>query len=79
MKSTLQATVPSIITSALCFFGATFGVAMYSKIDMIGAICDLLSRGSIISMITVVFLLPALLMVFDQWIMKTTKNMKEGL
>lgn len=79
MKNTLQATVPSIITSALCFFGATFGVAIYSKIDMIGAICDLLSRGSIISMITVIFLLPSLLMIFDQWIMKTTKNMKEGL
>lgn len=79
IKTTLEATVPSIITSALCFFGATFGVAAYSKIDMIGAICDLLSRGSIISMITVILLLPALLLIFDKVIMKTTKNMKEGL
>lgn len=78
IKTTLEATVPSIITSALCFFGATFGVAAYSKIDMIGAICDLLSRGSIISMITVILLLPALLLIFDKVVMKTTKNMKEG-
>ena len=79
MKETLSATVPSIITSALCFFGATFGVAMVSQIDMIGSICDLLSRGSIISMVVVIFLLPALLFTFDKIIMKTTKNMKEGL
>lgn len=79
MKETLSATVPSIVTSALCFFGATFGVAMVSQIDMIGSICDLLSRGSIISMVVVIFLLPALLFTFDKIIMKTTKNMKEGL
>lgn len=74
IKTTLQEAVPSIITSALCFFGATFGVAIYSTIDMIGSICNLLSRGSIISMITVIFLLPALLLIFDKLIMKTTKN-----
>ena len=49
IKNTLSNTVPSIITSALCFFAATIGVFLYSKIDMIGAICKLLSRGSIIS------------------------------
>lgn len=79
LKQTLGKTVPSIIVSALCFFAATFGVAMYSKIDMIGSICDLLSRGSIISMITVCLLVPALLNVFDKIIMKTTRGMKEGL
>lgn len=77
MEETLKSTVPSIITSALCFFGATFGVAIYSKIDMIGAICNLLSRGSIISMIVVIFLLPALLLIFDKIIMKTTKVRNE--
>lgn len=79
IKNTLEATVPSIITSALCFFGATFGVAIYSKIDMIGSICNLLSRGSMISMGVVIFLLPALLLTFDKIIMKTTKIKKEGL
>lgn len=79
MKNTLEATVPAIITSALCFFGATFGVALYSKIDMIGSICNLLSRGSIISMTVVIFLLPALLLTFDKLILKTTKIKKEGI
>ena len=76
MKKTLSSTVPSIFISALCFFGATFGVAIYSKIDMIGAICTLLSRGAIISMIVVIFILPALLLLFDKVIIMTTKNMK---
>lgn len=76
MKETLMATVPSIFISALCFFGATFGVSAYSKIDMIGAICTLLSRGAIISMIVVVFILPALLLLLDKFILKTTKGMK---
>lgn len=79
MKDTLSSCVPSIFISALCFFGATFGVSVYSKIDMIGSICTLLSRGAIISMIVVIFILPSLLLLFDKLIMKTTKNMKEVL
>ena len=77
MKETLATTVPSIITSALCFFAATIGVSLYTKIDMIGSICNLLSRGSIISMLVVILILPALLIIFDGFIMKTTK-FKEG-
>ncbi len=73
MKNTLEATVPSVITSALCFFAATCGVGAYTKIDMIGSICILLSRGAIISMFVVILLLPALLMIFDKFIMKTTR------
>ena len=79
MKETLHFTVPSIIVSALCFFAATIGVGVYSKIDLIGSICKLLSRGSIISMLVVILILPSLLLIFDKLIMKTTKNMKEGL
>ena len=78
MRNTLEKTIPSIIVSALCFFAATFGVAAYSKIDMIGSICDLLSRGAIISMLVVSLLLPALLLLFDKIILKTTIGMKEG-
>ena len=77
MKETLSKTVPSIIVSALCFFAATFGVSIYSKIDMICSICTLLSRGAIISMMVVTLLLPTLLLMFDKIIMKTTKNVKE--
>ena len=79
LQNTLKVTIPSIFTSALCFFAATFGVAVYSKIDMIGSICTLLSRGAIISMLVVMILLPSLLNIFDKLIMKTTKNMKEVL
>ncbi len=79
LAQTLLKTVPSIIVSAVCFFAATFGVAAYSKIDMIGSICRLLSRGAIISMVTVTLLLPALLIIFDKLIMKTTKNMKGSI
>ena len=73
MEATLKNTVPSIITSALCFFAATIGVSLYTKIDMIGSICTLLSRGSIISMLVVILILPSLLIIFDKFIMKTTK------
>lgn len=76
LKQTLEKCVPSIIVSALCFFAATFGVAAYSQIDMIGSICNLLSRGAVISMIVVTLLLPSFLIVFDKVIMKTTKGMK---
>ena len=75
MLKTLSLTVPSIITSALCFFAATFGVAAYTKIDMIGSICELLSRGAIISMLVVILILPSLLIVCDKFIIK---NKKEG-
>ena len=73
MKKTLSLTVPSIIVSALCFFAATIGVGLYTKIDMIGSICTLLSRGSIISMLVVILILPSLLIIFDKVVMKTTK------
>lgn len=76
MRETMSKTIPSIIVSALCFFAATFGVAIYSKIDMIASICRLLSRGAIISMFVVIFILPALLLVFDSIIMKTTKKLE---
>ena len=79
MVETLRFTVPSIIVSALCFFAATIGVGVYSKIDLIGSICKLLSRGSIISMLVVILILPSLLLIFDRLIIKTTKNMKEEL
>lgn len=78
IKNTLSVTVPSIVTSALCFFAATIGVFIYTKIDMIGSICELLARGSIISMLVVILVLPTLLIVFDKFILKTTYNRKEN-
>lgn len=64
----------SIMTSGFSFFAATFGVAWYSKVDMIGAICTLLSRGALISMACVIFILPAMFIIFDKVICKTSIN-----
>ena len=61
-----KTSMPSIISSGLSFFAATFGVACYSKVDMIGSICTLLARGAIISMIVVILVLPAMFMIFDK-------------
>ncbi len=72
----LGTSIQSIIVSALCFFGATFVVGMYSKIEMIGSLCSLMARGAIISMVTVLTVLPAFLIVFDKIICKTTVNMR---
>ena len=65
----------SIITSGLSFFAATFGVALYSKIDMISSICTLLARGAVISTVSVVCILPAMFMIFDKLICRTTFGM----
>ena len=64
----------SIITSGLSFFAATFGITCYSKVDMIGSICTLLSRGAIISMLVVILILPAMFMIFDKAICKLSIN-----
>ena len=64
--------VHSVVTSGFSFFAATFGVSAYSRVDMIGSICTLLSRGAIISMIVVLTILPAMFMIFDKLICYTT-------
>ncbi len=68
----LQTSIPSIIVSALGLFAATFGVAVYSDVDMIGSLCALMARGAIISMLCVILILPAMFMLFDKLIAKTT-------
>ena len=71
-----QTSVQSIFISALSFFAATFGVGVYSNIDMVGSLCSLMARGAIVSMITVLLVLPAMLMIFDRLICKTTLSMR---
>ncbi|MEE1033266.1 MAG: MMPL family transporter [Agathobacter sp.] len=66
----------SIIVSALCFFAATFGVGLYSNIDMISSICILLARGAIISMFVVILVLPSMFMIFDRVICATSMGFK---
>lgn len=71
----LYTSIPSIIVSGMGLFAATFGVAMYSDIEIISSMCLLMARGAIISMFLVIFVLPALFMLFDKVICKTTLGM----
>ena len=68
----LSTSVQSVFVSALSFFAATFGVGMYSNIDMISSLCILMARGALISMFVVIFILPAMFMVFDKLICKSS-------
>ena len=72
-----KSSMVSIVTSGCSSFAATFGVACYSQVDMIGSICTLLSRGALISMVVVIFILPAMLLVFDKVIIKTTMGFRK--
>lgn len=68
VRAAHQASTKSVIVSALSFFAATIGVGVYSDIDMISALCMLMARGAIVSMVVVLTILPAMLMVFDRFI-----------
>ena len=69
-----ESSIHSIITSSLVLFCATFGVGMYSKVEIIGSLCTMLSRGSLISAVVSIFLLPAVLYVFEPLISRTTAS-----
>ena len=74
-----QESIQSIVVSALSFFAATFGVGLYSDIDMISALCTLMARGALISMCSVILMLPSALMLFDKVIMfRYRKNLMDG-
>lgn len=73
----LSTSVPSIIVSGMGLFAATFGVAIYSDIDIIGSMCMLMARGAIVSMLAVIFILPALLLLCDKIICATTWGMRK--
>lgn len=74
----LAASIPSIIVSGLGLFAATFGVAVYSDIDIISSMCMLMARGAIVSMLCVIFFLPALLMLCDRLVCVTTLGMRRA-
>ena len=77
VSEALGTSISSIVISGLCFFGATFGVGAYSKIEMIGSLCTLMSRGAVVSVVCVICVLPAFLLLFDKVILKTTMSLKE--
>ena len=72
-----RASILSILTSGFSFFVATFGVSWYSRVDMIASICTLLSRGALISMASVLLLMPAMYMIFDPMIIRTTAGFRK--
>ena len=77
IKDTLNNTTSSILVSGLCFFAATFGVGIYSKLEMISSLCNLISRGALISMAVVILILPSILIIFDKLICKTTSGFRK--
>ena len=68
--------IQSILVSALSFFASTFGVGIYSEIDMISSLCILMARGALISMVVVIFVLPSMLLLFDRLILVTSIGFK---
>ena len=76
-EASLKDSIKSIISSGASLFAATVGVAIISDIDQVRALCQFMSRGAIISMIMVIFLLPSLLVAFDKLICYTTKGFKK--
>ncbi|MCI8608077.1 MAG: MMPL family transporter [Firmicutes bacterium] len=78
VMTALETSIPSIIVSGMGLFAATFGVAVYSDIDIISSMCMLMARGAVVSMLCVIFILPALLLLGDRSICKTTLGMKNS-
>lgn len=77
VTTALAVSIPSIIVSGMGLFAATFGVAVYSNIDIISSMCMLMARGAVVSMLCVIFILPALLTLCDKLICATTFGMKK--
>ena len=76
ISTALSTSLPSVLVSALGFFAATLGVAVYSDVDMIRSLCALMARGAIISLLAVAFILPAMFLLFDRLICATSIGFK---
>ena len=74
MTLAIKNSAPSILTSALSFFASTIGVGLYSKLEIISALCSLMARGALISMVMIILVLPAMLLLFEKVIVKTSKG-----
>ena len=75
VHTALATSIPSIIVSGMGMFAATFGVAVYSDIEIVSSMCMLIARGAVVSMLLVIFVLPAMFMLLDKVICKTTVGM----
>ena len=79
VKTALYTSIPSVVVSGMGLFAATFGVSVYSDMDIIKSMCMLLARGAVVSMLCVIFILPALLYIGDRLICLTTVGMKHAV
>ena len=77
VRLALEGSIQPVMVSAFSFFAATFGVGIYSNIDMISSLCVLMSRGAIISMLVVIFVLPSMFLVFDKLIVSSSVGFKK--
>lgn len=76
VRTALYTSIPSIIVSGMGLFAATFGVGVYSDIEIISSMCMMMARGAVISMLLVIFVLPQMFMLFDGAICRTSIGMR---
>lgn len=76
-KIAISTSAPSVLVSGLGLFAATFGVAVYSNVDMIGSMCMLMARGALVSVVAVLTALPSLLILADPLVIRTTFGMRK--
>ena len=72
MKATLGSNFLSVLTSAATLTTAGIGLYLSSTNNTVSGLGMLLARGTILSFTMVVCVLPAIILVFDKIIMKTT-------
>ena len=53
VQTALATSIPSIIVSGMGMFAATFGVAVYSDIEIVSSMCMLIARGAVAALVSV--------------------------
>ena len=76
VQNAVSSAAQSILVSGLGFFAATYGVGLYSRVDIISSMCRLIARGALLSVAVVLLLLPAVLLLLDKLIVHTTADMR---
>ena len=76
VEKAVASSAQSILVSGFGFFAATYGVGLYSNVDIISSMCRLIARGALLSVAVVLLLLPAMLLLLDKVIVHSTFYMK---
>ena len=77
VEKAVSSAAQSILVSGLGFFAATYGVGLYSNVDIISSMCRLIARGALLSVAVVLLLLPAVLLLLDKLIVHTTLDLRK--